>query len=65
MSGDLGSNRDCGSHSYVNLGKFFNFSEAQLPYIKIGIIMTQSQVTRRVKTYTCRDVLAANVGNRL
>lgn len=65
MSGDLRSNRDCGTHSYVTLGKFFNFSETRLPYIKIGIIMTQSQVTRRVKICICRGVLAANDGNRL
>lgn len=38
--------------SYVIWGTVFNFSEAELPYIKIGIIMTQNEVIRRVKTYT-------------
>ena len=34
-----------------SLGKSFNFCEAQLPYIKIGIIMT-NEVVMRVRTYT-------------
>lgn len=38
--------------SYVIWGMVFNVFEAELPYIKIGIIMTQNEVIRRVKTYT-------------
>lgn len=51
--------------SYVIWGTVFNFSEAELPYIKIGIIMTQNEVIRRVKTYTYWIFLATSNEPRL
>ena len=47
-----------------SLGKSFNFCEAQLPYIKIGIIMTNEVVTR-VRTYTFWGFLVSSNGSRL